>query len=85
VETKTPEQQACLMLYRTHHLLVRQQTGVINSIRAHMAEFGIVARVGRNGVEELLRVGADQTDRHLPVTSLLLVHRRIRGANDRCF
>src|SRR5262249_42071042 len=66
VETKTPEQQACLMLHRTRHLLIRQQTGVINSIRAHMAEFGIVARVGRIGVEELLRVAADTTDRRLP-------------------
>jgi transposase len=66
VETKTPERQACLMLHRTRHLFIRQQTSVINSIRAHMAEFGVVARVGRNGVEELLRVVADQTDRRLP-------------------
>src|SRR5262249_46740288 len=54
VETKTPEQQACLMLHRTRHLFIRQQTSVINAIRAHMAEYGIVARVGRNGVAELL-------------------------------
>jgi len=66
VETKTPEQQACLMLHRTRHLFIRQQTSVINAIRAHMAEFGIVARVGRNGVAELLRVVADPTDRRLP-------------------
>jgi transposase len=49
VATKTPEQQACLMPHRTRHLLIRRQTSVINSIRAHMAEFGIVARVGRIG------------------------------------
>jgi len=66
VETKTPEQQACLMLHRTRHLFIRQQTSVINAIRAHMAEFGIVARVGRNGVAELLRVVADPSDRRLP-------------------
>ena len=66
VETKTPEQQACLMLHRTRHLFIRQQTSVINAIRAHMAEFGIVARVGRNGVAELLKVVADPTDRRLP-------------------
>jgi transposase len=29
---------------------------VINAIRAHLAEFGIVAPVGRNGVEDLLKV-----------------------------
>jgi len=53
VVTKTPEQQSCLMLHRTRHLFIRQQTAVINAIRAHLAEFGIVAPVGRNGVEQL--------------------------------
>jgi hypothetical protein len=66
VETKTPEQQACLMLHRTCHLFIRQQTSVINAIRAHMAEFGIVARVGRTGVAELLAVAGDPRDRRLP-------------------
>jgi transposase len=42
------------MLHRTRHLFIRQQTAVINAIRAHLAEFGIVAPVGRNGVEQLL-------------------------------
>jgi transposase len=38
---ETPEQQSCLMLHRTRQLFIRQQTSVINAIRAHMAEFGI--------------------------------------------
>ena len=59
VPTKTPEQQSCLMLHRTRHLFIRQQTAVINSIRAHLAEFGIVAPVGRKGVTELLHIVAD--------------------------
>ena len=59
VATKTAEQQSCLVLHRTRHLFIRQQTAVINAIRAHLAEFGVVAPVGRNGVEELLRVVAD--------------------------
>ena len=42
VPTKTPDQQACLMLHRTRHLLVRQRTAISNTIRAHMAELGIV-------------------------------------------
>ena len=50
VATKTPEQQSCLMLHRTRHLFIRQQTAVINAIRAHLAEFGVVAPVGRRGV-----------------------------------
>src|SRR5215475_4205182 len=66
VATKTPEQQSCLTLHRTRHLLMRQQTSVINAIRAHLAEFGIVAPVGRNGVEQLLGVVADTRDRRLP-------------------
>jgi transposase len=47
-------------------LFIRHQTSVINAIRAHLAEFGIVAPVGRNGVEELLTVVADATDKRLP-------------------
>jgi transposase len=66
VATKTPEQQSCLMLHRTRHLFIRQQTAVINTIRAHLAEFGIVAPVGRNGVEELLNVVADPRDKRVP-------------------
>jgi transposase len=53
VQTKTAEQQSGLVLHRTRHLLIRQQTSVINAIRAHLAEFGIVAPVGRHGMEEL--------------------------------
>src|SRR2546421_2549522 len=66
VATKTPEQQSGLMLHRTRHLFIRQQTAVINAIRAHLAEFGIVAPVGRNGVEQLLGIVADSNDKRLP-------------------
>ena len=66
VATKTPEQQSCLMLHRTRHLFIRQQTSVINAIRVHLAEFGVVAPVGRNGVEQLLDVVADVSDKRLP-------------------
>src|SRR4026208_2180932 len=66
VETKTPEQQSCLMLHHTRQLFIRQQTSVSNAIRAHMAELGIVAPVGRKGVEQLLDVVADARDRRVP-------------------
>jgi transposase len=69
VETKTPEQQSCLMLHRTRHLFIRQQTSVINAIRAHLAEFGIVAPVGRKGVEQLLDVVANSEDKRIPVVA----------------
>ena len=66
VPAKTTEQQSCLMLHRTRHMFIRQQTAVINAIRAHLAELGIVAPVGRNGVEELLNVVADPADKRVP-------------------
>jgi len=66
VATKTVEQQSCLMLHRTRHLFIRQQTSVINAIRAHLAEFGIVAPVGRRGVEQLLEIAADTNNARLP-------------------
>jgi transposase len=54
------------MLHRARHLFIRQQTAVIDAIRAHLGEFGIVAPVGRNGVEELLEVVADPSDKRVP-------------------
>src|SRR5512147_336276 len=66
VPTKTPEQQSCLMLHRTRNLFIRQQTAVINSIRAQLAELGIVAPVGRKGVEQLLAIVADTANDRLP-------------------
>jgi len=66
VPTKTPEQQSGLVLHRTRHLFIRQQTAVINAIRGHLAEFGIVAPVGRHGVEELLNVVSDPSDKRVP-------------------
>src|SRR5882672_5350887 len=69
VETKTAEQQGCLTLHRTRHLFIRQQTAVINAIRAHLAEFGIVAPVGRKGVDQLLSIVADASDKRLPAVT----------------
>ena len=83
VATKTPEQQSCLTLHRTRHLLVRQQTSVINAIRAHLAEFGIVAPIGRNGVEQLLGVVADANDKRLPEIALGGA-RRLSASNRGC-
>jgi transposase len=66
VETKTIEQQSCLVLHRTRHLFIRQQTSLINAIRAHLAEFGIVAPVGRKGLEQLLDVVANAREQRIP-------------------
>jgi hypothetical protein len=37
---------------------MRQQTQLINALRAHMAELGIEAAQGREGVKELLKITA---------------------------
>jgi transposase len=72
VEVKTEEQQSVLMLHRTRQLFVRQRTTLINAIRAHMAEFGIVAGIGRNGVERLLRLIDEGSDGRVPVKRQIL-------------
>ena len=66
VEIKSSEQQSVLMLHRTRHLFVRQRTTLINALRAHLAEFGIVAGVGRNGLERLLKIIEDGDDDRVP-------------------
>ena len=66
VEIKTPEQQSVLMLPRTRQLFVRQRTTLINALRAHLAEFGIVAGVGRNGLEKLLELIESGEDDRVP-------------------
>ena len=55
VPIKTAEQQAALMLHRARDLLVRQRTQLINALRAHLAELGLVAATGRDGPEVIAR------------------------------
>ncbi len=76
VQVKSAEQQGQLMLHRTRDLLMRQRTQLINALRAHMAELGIVAAQGREGIKELLRIIASEQDARLPVdahTSLVVL------------
>ncbi len=66
---KTVDQQSVLLLHRTRQLFVRQRPSLINALRAHLAEFGIVAGVGRNGLERLLQVIEDGDDERVPPTA----------------
>lgn len=66
VPIKTIDQQSVLMLHRTRQLFIRQRTSLINAIRAHLAEFGIVAGIGRNGVNALLKLIAEGKDERVP-------------------
>jgi transposase len=76
VQIKSVEQQGQLMLHRARDLLMRQRTQLINALRAHMAELGIVAAQGREGVKELVKIIASEQDARLPVdahTSLVVL------------
>jgi transposase len=66
VGVKSPDQQATMMLHRVRKILTRQRTQISNALRAHMAEFGIAAAVGRGGLDRLIAVIADQDDARLP-------------------
>ena len=56
VEPKTERQQARAMVFRTRDMFVRQRTQMINALRAHLAEHGIIAAKGITNVQELGRI-----------------------------
>ena len=63
---KSAEQQSVLMLHRARELLVRQRTMVINALRGHCAEFGLIVAQGALRVEELVAIIEDPGDERLP-------------------
>ncbi len=66
VRVKTAEQQATALLHRGREQLVRQRTMLVNALRAHLAEFGIVAAQGLRNVGELIAIVRDDGDTRLP-------------------
>src|SRR4029079_17038656 len=62
VPAKTAEQQAALLLHRGRERLVRQRTGLVNALRGHLAEFGVIAPQGLRNVGKL----RDPSDARLP-------------------
>jgi len=54
VPVKSADQQSVLVLHRTRDLLVRQRTMLINAIRGHCAEFGMIAPQGARRAAELI-------------------------------
>ena len=63
---KSAEQQSVLMLHRARELLVRQRTMLINALRGHCAEFGIIAAQGLSRAGELIKLIEDAADSRLP-------------------
>ncbi|MEZ5934535.1 MAG: IS110 family transposase [Alphaproteobacteria bacterium] len=64
VPVKTAEQQSALTMHRVRELLVRQRTQLINVVRGHLAEFGLVAAQGTWNVPRLL--ATMQGDQRVP-------------------
>lgn len=62
VPVKSPEQQGVMVLHRTRLVLTRQRTQLSNAIRGHMAEFGLTAAIGREGLGKLIAVILDGDD-----------------------
>src|SRR4030081_3092339 len=66
VRIKSAEQRVKLMQHRTRDVLIRQRTQIINALRAHLAELGLVAAQGNAGVNELRAIVTDEQDTRLP-------------------
>jgi len=69
VPVKSTEQQAMAVLVKSRALLVRQRTQAINALRAHLAEFGIIAGTGMTKVAELIAIARDESDQRLPAVA----------------
>lgn len=87
VAVKNEVASATLVLHRARDFLVRQVTQTSNAIRAHMAEFGVIAAKGASGLEALaLRIPTLPPAAQRPVQALFdqLVGTRtqIDGLND---
>ena len=75
VPVKTEEQQAALTVHRARDLLIRQRTQLTNALRAHLAEFGIVAEQGREGLNKLVEIISDAAlTQSLPREMLQALH-----------
>jgi transposase len=86
VPIKGPDQQSVLMLHRAREMLVRQRTMLVNALRGHIAEFGIVVAQGIRNVAKLLVVLADPDDRRLPPLArdvLGLLVEQLRATEDK--
>src|SRR3954467_15004792 len=86
VPAKSEDQQAMLVLHRVREQLLKQRTATINALRAHLAEFGVVAAQRQAGLRELLAVVADIEDRRLPPLARELLQglvEHLRGLEER--
>ena len=66
VPVKSAEQQASCSMTRVRDRLVSHRTGTVNALRAHLAEFGIVAARGIGRARALAAIIEDREDGRLP-------------------
>jgi transposase len=66
VAVKTAEQQSALLMHRVRELLVRQRTILANTLRGHLAEFGVIAAQGLHKVAGLIAIFRDDEDGRVP-------------------
>jgi len=66
VPVKTAEQQSALMMHRARDLLIRQRTMLVNALRGHLAELGIIQAQGLHRVAGLTVIVMDDTDERVP-------------------
>lgn len=71
VPMKSAEQQAALLDHKTRDFLVRQRTQVVNAIRAHLSEFGVVAAKGIQNLDRLLSAAENIPEAARPGVQIL--------------
>lgn len=82
VPAKTEEQQSTLVIHRVRGTLVHQKTQLINALRGHLAEFGIVAPKGACKVVELTARLADPGEERLPEMARALLQVLVEQPRD---
>ena len=58
-----------LVIHRTRMTLMRHRIELSNTIRAHMAEFGLAAPIGRRGLQGLIEIVRDEADERVPASA----------------
>ncbi|MDF0603877.1 IS110 family transposase, partial [Psychromarinibacter sp. C21-152] len=75
VSVKSAEQQARSMVFKTRDLFVRQRNAIINALRGHLMEYGIIAPAGRTFVKKLAKkIEAPESDLPPGVIELCRLH-----------
>lgn len=71
VPIKSVDQQSELLAHKLRESLLGQRTETANRLRSHLAEFGLIAPTGGEGIAKLLALVHDDTDQRLPLRARL--------------